>query len=266
MGIFKNWSWKSDENNKDKESMKIDDNIKEVNNLNNEETNDDVMKALESVSSIINERRKEKGILRKLVEIDINDDKLNDSNRHISNSFDNFSDFSNKEIKEKLENKKINNIYLMFEEAKLFTEYSRDFKGLYESFYQIKEGKYKDSMVVLILEEYKGRIFNIPELKEIRQFFEYVDTLKENEIKMNKIYTFVEWWLSYLKLCEITRDDKTGELEVFNGIGRFYNEEDDEELFIGDRVLIIKPYWKQNDIVLEKGIVKKVIENNETKV
>lgn len=83
---------------------------------------------------------------------------------------------------------------------------------------------------------------------------------------MNKIYTFVEWWLSYLKLCEITRDNKTGELEVFNGIGRFYNEDDDEELFIGDRVLIIKPYWKQNDIVLEKGIVKKVIESNETKI
>lgn len=175
MDIFKNWSWKSDDNNKDKESMKKDDNINELDNLNNEETNDDAMKVLESVSSMINERRKEKGILRKLVEVDINDEELNNSNNH--GNFNNSSNFSDKEIKEKLEDKKINSIYLMFEEAKLFTKYSRDFKGLYESFYQIKEGKYKDSMVVLILEEYKGRIINIPELKEIGQFFEYVDTL-----------------------------------------------------------------------------------------
>lgn len=271
MSMFKNWPWKTDENNKDKESIKKDDNIKELNNLNSKETNDDVLKVLESVSSIMNEKRKEKGILRKLVEIDIDDEELNNSNKSISNSFDksnshnsfnNSSDFSSKKIKEKPENKKTNNISLMFEDTKLFIEHSQDFKGLYESFYQIKEGKYKNSMVILILEEYKGRIINIPELKGVKQFFEYVDTLKENEISINEVYTFVEWWLSYLKLCGITRDEKAGELEVFNGIGRFYNEEDDDELLIGDKVLIIKPYWKQNDIVLEKGMVKKIIENN----
>lgn len=225
MKIFKNWS-KEDGNEKDKESL-----------VRNKEISDEVIKTLESVSNMITERRKEKGKLGKFEEIDIIDN----------------------EIKEKLENTKTSNISLMFKETKFFTEHSQNFKGLYESFYQIKEGKYKENMVLLILQEYKGRIINIPELKQVVQFFSYVDSLKENEINMNEVFTFVEWWLSYLRLCGITRDDKAGELEVFNGIGRFYNEEDDEQLLIGDKALIIKPYWKQNDIVLEKGIIKKII-------
>lgn len=225
MNLFRNWS-KDDENDKDKESQ-----------IRDKEISDEVMKTLESVSNLITERRKKKGKLGKFADID----------------------FNGKEIKEKLEYTKTNNISLMFKEAKFLTEHSRNLKGLYESFYQIKEGKYKESMVLLILQEYKGRIINIPELRQVGQFFSYIDYLKENEINMNEVFTFVEWWLSYLKLCGITRDDKVGELEVFNGIGRFYNEEDDEQLLIGDKALIIKPYWKQNDIVLEKGIVKKII-------
>jgi hypothetical protein len=240
VNIFKNWSLKADENDKDKNSLKGDDNLQESDNFNSEETSNDVMKVLESVSNMITEKRKEKGILGKFIESDKNNEKLD------------------KEIKERLENKKTNNISLMFKEAKLFTEHSQDLKGLYESFYQIKEGKYKNKMVILILDEYRGRIINIPELKEIGQFFSYVDYLKENEMNINEVFTFVEWWLSYLKLCGITRDDKLGELVVFNGIGRYYNEEDDEELLIDDKALIVKPYWKQNDIVLEKGIVKKL--------
>lgn len=250
MNIFKNWS-KSNEDDKS-----------------NEPQNDEVMKTLEGISNLFNERRKAKGDLEKSVEIDENDKKQNDFDKHISNIFNksnnrnnlsNSENYIDKEIKEKTEETKSDNITLMFKEAKLLNEHSQNLKGLYESFYQIKEGKYKESMVLLILEEYKGRIINIPELKEIGKFFMYVDYIKENEINMNEIFTFVEWWLSYLKLCGITRDNKTGELEVFNGIGRFYNEEDDEELFIGDKAQIVKPYWKQDDIVLEKGIIKKLV-------
>ncbi len=146
----------------------------------------------------------------------------------------------------------------LFKEKVLFGEYARVFEGLYESFYQISRKKHKEERAINILKEYKGRISNIPELKETMKFFAYVDNIQQRETSMDEIIIFVKWWLLFLELCGITRDEKVGILEVYNGVSRFYNEEYGEILLVGDRCSITSPYWIKGEIVLEKGRVNKI--------
>jgi hypothetical protein len=148
-------------------------------------------------------------------------------------------------------------ITLLFREAKAFGKYAQNFEGLYESFYQISRRKYKKERAILILKEYRGRIINLPELKQINNFFDFVDHLEQEEANIDEIIAFAEWWLSFLKLCGIVRDERAGALEIFNGAGRFYNEESGETLLVGDKCFINSPCWINGEIVVEKGRVSK---------
>lgn len=154
-----------------------------------------------------------------------------------------------------------NQVTLIFQEAKLFADYARNFQGLYEDCYQITKRRYTVDRTIQILREYKGRLSYIPELKYINKFFSYIDGLKEDKANMDEIIIFTEWWISYLKLCGIKRSEKKGMIEIVNGDSLYYIEENGEDLLVGDKCMILTPYWSIKEYVLEKGRVSKIIES-----
>jgi hypothetical protein len=132
--------------------------------------------------------------------------------------------------------------------AGLILQHAKIFEGLYHSISTSVEGTMNSSRMQSILDEFKGRLKNIPEGEHL---IAALNTMKDLSMELSYIYELFQ-------SAGIKKSNEAGEIEVYNGLSRYYAEVDSDELLVGDRVLIKRPYWELNHIVLEKGIVKKL--------
>lgn len=131
---------------------------------------------------------------------------------------------------------------------KIIKDNAKIFGGLYNEINDCAEGALKSSRMQNVLTEFKGRLKNIPQSKELLEKLDKMDDANKEALYISKLF----------EEADIKKGDDAGEIEVYNGLSQYYVELNSEELLVGDKVLVLKPYWKLNHIVLEKGIVKKL--------
>ncbi len=127
-------------------------------------------------------------------------------------------------------------------------KYANVFEGLYNSINDSAEGKMKSTRMQIIIDEFKGRLKNIPD----------GICLLETLNKKDGIESEILYICMLFQTAGIKKSNEAGEIKVYNGLSRYYLEIDSEELLVGDKVVVKRPYWKLDNIVLEKGIVKKI--------